>query len=203
MALPSDVKVKRWDHVDMEKRRKALALGGSQRDARLGDRATFAKELRAKAEATWERKFGGKNPSDVVREAAKARTATFVRSQGELDEFEEYLKKDDTPKWGRVIEMDNMSRHEWPVCRELGLAYRTNYRDLDGKTEGQDSVTSQIRMRAREEQQKLAAEAEKARKEKEERDKANQKLTCPTCHKPFSKIMMTRHGCPPPAQATV
>jgi hypothetical protein len=33
-------------------------------------------------------------------------------------------------KWFVVIDVDNMSRHEWPICRELGLPVRMNYTDL-------------------------------------------------------------------------
>jgi hypothetical protein len=52
--------------------------------------------------------------------------------------------------WGRVIEMDNMERHEWPICREIGVPYRLNYRDLDGTTTAEASMTSQILLKARE-----------------------------------------------------
>jgi hypothetical protein len=49
-----------------------------------------------------------------------------------------------TGNWGRVLEMDNMARHEWPICREIGVPYRTNYRDLDATTTAEASLTSQI-----------------------------------------------------------
>lgn len=32
--------------------------------------------------------------------------------------------------WGVPIEHDNMRRHEWPICRELGLPLRRNYGDM-------------------------------------------------------------------------
>lgn len=32
--------------------------------------------------------------------------------------------------WAVVVDIDNMARHEWPICRELGLPVRMNYTDL-------------------------------------------------------------------------
>jgi hypothetical protein len=49
----------------------------------------------------------------------------------------------------REIEMDNMSRHEWPICREIGVPYRSNYRDPVGTTTAEASMTSQILLKAR------------------------------------------------------
>jgi len=33
------------------------------------------------------------------------------------------------PEWGVRIETDNLIRHEWPICEEMGFAKR-NYTDL-------------------------------------------------------------------------
>lgn len=52
------------------------------------------------------------------------------------------------PVWGVQIEMDNMARHEWPICAELGLPIRKNYRDINGESVGEASLSSQIRQRA-------------------------------------------------------
>jgi hypothetical protein len=36
--------------------------------------------------------------------------------------------KDQT--WFVVIDVDNMQRHEWPICTEMGLPIRMHYSDL-------------------------------------------------------------------------
>jgi hypothetical protein len=64
------------------------------------------------------------------------------------------------------IESDNMARHEWPICRELGLPYRQNYRDVNVTSDGAPSMTSQIRRKIEHEAklQREKAEAEAKRK---------------------------------------
>ena len=109
-----------------------MKLGGAERDARLGStRAGFAAQVADKASKLWENKGDG----DV----------SFLRSQVEREEFEVELKAG--PQWGRAIEMDNMSRHEWPICIELGLPLRQNYRDINATSDGQPSLTSMIRQK--------------------------------------------------------
>jgi len=33
-------------------------------------------------------------------------------------------------KWAAVIDIDNIQKHEWPICKELGLPQRFSYTDL-------------------------------------------------------------------------
>jgi hypothetical protein len=58
--------------------------------------------------------FGGGNP------AAKQVNAFIGGASGRAAK----------QSWFVVIDVDNMSRHEWPICRELGLPVRLNYTDL-------------------------------------------------------------------------
>lgn len=172
----TDVKPERMGALKPGVRAKALSLGGAEQNMRLGSRQAFATELQAKAQATWERKAPG--------------NTSFVRSGDELEAFEKALKEG--PQWGRAIEMDNMSRHEWPICRELGLPLRENYRDINATSDGQPSLTSQIRARA------LAAErvaAERAAAKAEELKKLTQAGTtfaCP-CGQTFRMNILLRN----------
>lgn len=151
--LATGVKPGRTGSVREDARAKALKLGGAERDLRLGaTRAGLASDISAKATELWSKKGSG--------------DTSFVRGKGELETFEKGVKEG--PQWGRAIEMDNMARHEWPICRELGLPLRTNYRDIHATSDGQPSLTSQIRRkaeeaerRAREHQEAKAAELQK------------------------------------------
>ncbi len=40
------------------------------------------------------------------------------------------------------IESDNIARHEWPICDELGIKRRLNYRDIHGSSGAKASQTS-------------------------------------------------------------
>jgi hypothetical protein len=151
-SVRSSVKPERIGQIDLAKRDAALRLGGSQRDVRLADsRAGFAKDLQAAAEKFWTRRGGGTLDPNI-------------RTAKDVETFEEALKK--APVWGRAIEMDNMERHEWPICRELGVPIRSNYRDLDATTTAQASLTTQIVRLAENKRAQLAKEEEE-RKRKE------------------------------------
>ena len=71
------------------------------------------------------------------------------------------LKAKDMPPlftaWDPVVEMDNMARHEWPICREMGIGYRKNYCDLGGKTGGHGAQMSELLRRAIEAKEKQDA----------------------------------------------
>jgi hypothetical protein len=65
------------------------------------------------------------------------------RNMGRTDEFKSDPNKIATVAdikdvrplaWDAVVEMDNMDRHEWPICREMKIPYRKNYCDLGGTT---------------------------------------------------------------------
>lgn len=79
--------------------------------------------------------------------------------------------------WDPIVEMDNMSRHEWPICRELGIGYRKNYADLGGHTGGRGRQLDTL----------LKRRIEK-REEEERAKKAQVQLApgkCPYCSKTF------------------
>ena len=58
--------------------------------------------------------------------------------------------------YGVRIEADNMAKHEWPICDELGIPRRLNYRDLSGSSTATASQTSTLLKR---ESQAKAAKA--------------------------------------------
>jgi DNA-directed RNA polymerase subunit RPC12/RpoP len=89
------------------------------------------------------------------------------------------------PVWGAKIEMDNMSRHEWPVCKELGLGQRVNYRDVNATSDGAPSQTSQIRRMALAEQKKNAALKEVIL--------APGQVKCPYCDFKKSRMFVNNH----------
>ena len=89
------------------------------------------------------------------------------------------------PVWGAKIEMDNMSRHEWPICKEMGIEPRTNYRDINGESDGAPSLTSQITRMAEIEAKKNAALKEPAPKVAANAFKG--KVQCPRCGKMVGK----------------
>ncbi len=96
------------------------------------------------------------------------------------------------PKWMVAIELDNMSRHEWPICRELGLPRRANYRDINCTSDGAPSLTSVIRNKVVQ---------EKAREQKQLRERGTELKglgagvkVCPTCKLPFkSSLALNTH----------
>ena len=93
------------------------------------------------------------------------------------------------PVWGTKIEMDNMARHEWPICRDLGLPLRVNYRDINATSDGSPSLTSQIRQKAL-----VQAKADETLKEKRGPVTAGGlkvKVQCPRCRKMVSKTVLT------------
>jgi hypothetical protein len=90
--------------------------------------------------------------------------------------------------------MDNMARHEWPICREMLLPMRANYRDINCTSDSSPSITSLIRRKVAED---LAREQAKAvAKEKELQRIAAAKSTganCPVCKAPFKSTLMLKH----------
>jgi len=59
--------------------------------------------------------------------------------------------------YGVRIESDNMARHEWPICDEMGIPRRMNYRDISGTSTATASQTSMLLKRAGETQAKKDA----------------------------------------------
>ena len=60
--------------------------------------------------------------------------------------------------WGVPIEHDNMRRHEWKICREMGLPLRSNYGDIaDGGSAKNSSLTTQMFRWIKEDEEAMAA----------------------------------------------
>ena len=91
-----------------------------------------------------------KHPKALHICAGKPTAAVILPTAKEVAPFEEKKNPEGfkPPVWGTHIEMDNMSRHEWPICREMKLPLRMNYRDINGESDGAPSLTSQIRKKA-------------------------------------------------------
>lgn len=144
-------------------------FGGGQFDARL-EKATFARQINEGAKKLWDSKGD----------------SSSVQTTEERGEFK-------APVWGPPIEMDNMSRHEWPICRELGLPLRANYRDINCTSDGAPSLTSTIRQKIALAAQKEKDEMEAKRAELTKLSGSGQALTC-SCKQTFkSKIFLNRH----------
>lgn len=170
-SLKSAVKAERIGQVNLARRDAALKLGGAQQDVRLtSSRAGFAKDIQERAEKYWTKR--GMGTADLG-----------VRTAEDVAAFEAALKK--APVWGRAIEMDNMERHEWPICRELGIPIRTNYRDLDATTTAQASLTTQIARLAEKKKHELAQAEARQEAERQrvlaESGTGKATLTCPKC----------------------
>lgn len=87
--------------------------------------------------------------------------------------------------WDPIVEMDNMSRHEWPICEELGLGYRKNYADLGGHTGGHGLQLDTLLRRKLE-----------AREAEEEAKKPKVELVpgqCPYCPRKFNSNSFLRN----------
>ena len=85
-----------------------------------------------------------------IREMAMRMATGGVRKAGAT--VDHILKSDEMPPlftaWDPVVEMDNMSRHEWPICQEIGIGYRKNYCDPGGKNGGHGLQLSELLRRA-------------------------------------------------------
>lgn len=155
----------------------AKGAGGGQFDARL-EKKTFGAAIREKAMAKQLPKDLGGGP----------KPAEMFQSDDEIKEFK-------APVWGPAIEMDNMARHEWPICDELGLPKRANYRDINCTSDSAPSLTSMIRRKAQEALAKERAKEEEKRRETERQKKArttSAACTHPGYDKTFPNALMLK-----------
>lgn len=88
--------------------------------------------------------------------------------------------------WDPIVEMDNMSRHEWPICQEMGIGYRKNYCDLGGKTGGHGAQMAELLRRAIEEKEREEAKS-KTHLPKVTVGGISAKIKCPRCGKMVGK----------------
>ena len=49
--------------------------------------------------------------------------------------------------YSSVLEWDNITRHEWPICDELGMPKRTNYLDFQPTRKAAESAPAEISLR--------------------------------------------------------
>jgi hypothetical protein len=165
---------------------KVWADGSGGFDARL-EKKTFAADIREKAIAMRERRGKVEDNLERVGKLPYKKPDVF-QSKSEFEAFT-------APVWGVVVEVDNMARHEWPICRELGLPFRSNYRDINCASDSAPSLTSIIRRKVAEE---LARQ--KAKKEAKTLEllalKNSSALAdeCPKCgYKQKNKLLLRQH----------
>jgi hypothetical protein len=97
-------------------------------------KAEWRDSIEAKAKGLWTAKFtprvvvknSGGPPPPPAFGAARPNPAAQVNAF--IGKATDRAKPQ---KWFVVIDVDNMQRHEWPICREMGLPVRLNYTDLN------------------------------------------------------------------------
>lgn len=154
-------------------------------DARI-EKKTFATDIRDKAMAIRQQRTKAEDEQAKSGKPADKKPDVF-QSRTEFDQFR-------APAWGPVIEMDNMARHEWPICREMGLPLRANYRDINCTSDAAPSVTSLIRRKVEEELAREKAKAEaKAQEVLRIAQAKSAGATCAVCGEVCKNAMMLRH----------
>lgn len=113
------------------------ATGAIKGGGKVGD--SFAQAIQARAAEVWGKKAEGMIDPLLNPYGEKG---GFLLSEEELKAL--------TPVtgYGVRIEADNIARHEWPVCDELEIPRRMNYRDIGGKSTAKESQTSTLLKRA-------------------------------------------------------
>jgi hypothetical protein len=92
--------------------------------------------------------------------------------------------------WGVPIEHDNMRRHEWPVCREMGLPLRCNYGDIRlGNSAPAQQLTTMMKRWAEEEAAKKTATMSE-RTGAVTKGAYRGKVECPKCKKMVGKMAL-------------
>ena len=160
----------------------AQKSGGGPSNARI-DKATFRTDIREKAMEMRARRDKVEGNLDKVGKLPYKKVDIFPSAE-ETAQFQ-------APAWGPAIEMDNMARHEWPICNEMGLPKRANYRDINCTSDSSPSLTSMIRIKIAEQIAKERAAQEAKDKERERMEKAKgTQLKCKYCDKVFRNEMM-------------
>ncbi len=99
-------------------------------------------------------------PISGIREDIRSAAANFWQKKGD----DSHVLKDSEQSplfkaWDPIVEMDNMNRHEFPICREMGIGYRKNYMDLGGKSGGDGAQLSQLLKRKMDDEEARIAKA--------------------------------------------
>ncbi len=98
-------------------------------------KAQWRDEIEARARAKWTSKLVPKTISAPVRgDMPPPPLPAFGGGANPMAQVNAILPRTTDraagQSWFVVIDIDNMSRHEWPICREMGLPVRMNYTDL-------------------------------------------------------------------------
>jgi hypothetical protein len=99
--------------------------------------ASFAQSIQKRAAELWEKK-GLAQKGLAMRDPLMNPDGGFLLTVEELEAFQPVTG------FSVRIEADNMARHEWPICRELGIPLRVNYRDIGGTSTATASRTSAL-----------------------------------------------------------
>jgi len=99
-------------------------------------------------------------PMSKLREDIRGAAEKFWNKRG--DSSHVLKQTDQSPlftAWDPIVEMDNMNRHEFPICREMGIGYRNNYMDLGGTSGGHNAELAELLRRKMEAEELKAAQA--------------------------------------------
>lgn len=100
--------------------------------------ASFAQAIQKRAVEVWDKKGGMGQKGQAMRDPLVNPDGGFLLTVAELEAFQPITG------FSVRIEADNMSRHEWPICREMGIPLRVNYRDIGGDSTATASLTSTL-----------------------------------------------------------
>jgi hypothetical protein len=133
-----------------------------------------AAEVHAKAGRTQKAQWVPveRDTSDLGMDFMKASTENWLATEEDVKAVAKF-------QYGLRVESDNMARHEWPICDELGIPRRLNYRDLVASTPG-TAQTDTVLQRLGQITGQRAAPSASVRLATT--GKLNTKVECPRCH---------------------
>jgi len=102
--------------------------------------ASLAQSIQKRAVEVWEKKGMGQKGL-AMSDPLMNPDGGFLLTVEELEAFQPVTG------FSLRIEADNMAMHEWPICRELGIPLRVNYRDIGGTSTATASQTSVLLQR--------------------------------------------------------
>ncbi len=135
--------------------------------------ASFAQSIQKRAVEVWEKK-GLAQKGLAMRDPLMNPDGGFLLTVEELEAFQPVTG------FSIRIEADNMARHEWPICRQLGIPLRVNYRDIGGTSTATASQTSVLLKRKAESSQRKV-------------DLAPGMVKCPYCDFTKSRMFVNSH----------
>jgi hypothetical protein len=138
-----------WFDIDYRTETKKI-MGQAPRDDDPKLKDISAREIYAKAKAMQEKTASGRGVKPLITQGVAvisqgSGVSTQIGTQTmlvrgarkpelsflpERDEQHAQQKLEAPVGWSVPTEQDNMNRHEWPICREMGLPLRSNYGDI-------------------------------------------------------------------------